>query len=157
MSKPSGDLVLVARPQLSAGAVTTPVPVPVPVPVEPARLSALDDLLAGYLLSKRGATRTAYAADLRSWLTWCSSHHLDPLTAGLHHADAYLRTLDEVGDPATGRRLAPSSIARRVSAVHGFYRYAVVHRAVTESPFTASTRPRVDDESMTSGLTRTEV
>ena len=45
----------------------------------------------------------------------------------------------------------------RWSALHGFYRYAVGHQAVTGSPFTAATRPHVDDESMTSGLTRAEV
>lgn len=152
---PSGrDVVPAMMPLLPAGTATAPVPAP---PVGPARLSALQDLLAGYLLSKRGATRTAYAADLRSWLAWCTDHGIDPLAAGLHHADAYLRTLDELGDSTTRRRLAPSTIARRVSAVHGFSRYAVAHRGVTESPFTAATRPRVDDESMTSGLTRTEV
>jgi alpha-beta hydrolase superfamily lysophospholipase len=41
--------------------------------------------------------------------------------------------------------------------VHGFYRYAVAHHAMGEFPFTAATRPRVDDETMTSWLTRTEV
>jgi hypothetical protein len=62
---------------LPSGAVTDLVPAPTPgplppserVPVEPHRLSALDDLVRGFLLSKRSAhTRTAYAADLASWL-----------------------------------------------------------------------------------------
>jgi site-specific recombinase XerD len=154
MTTPGRDITLAAQPRPLVGADRA---LAGPAPVEPARLTALQDLLAGYLLSKRSATRTAYAADLRSWLAWCTDRGVDPLGAGLHHADAYLRTLDEVGDPATGRRLAPSTIARRVSAVHGFYRYAVAHQAVTGSPFTAATRPRVDGESMTSGLTRTQV
>jgi integrase/recombinase XerD len=71
--------------------------------------------------------------------------NLDPLTAGIHHADVYLRPL------------AAASIARRRSALHGFYRYAARHGAVTGSPFTDASRPAVDDESMATGLTRDEV
>jgi hypothetical protein len=76
------------------------------VPVQPQRLSALDDLVRGFLLSKRSPqTRTAYAADLASWLTFCARLDLDPLAAGIHHADAYLRLLAESGDPAHARLL----------------------------------------------------
>ena len=49
------------------------------------------------------------------------------------------------------------SIARRTSAVHGFYRYAARHAAVVGSPFTGIARPAVDDESMSTGLGRDEV
>jgi len=127
-------------------------------PVEPERLSALDDLVRGFLLSKRAPqTRGAYAADLTSWLTWCQAVDVGVLAAGIHHADAYLRLLAEHGDPRTGRTLVASSIARRTSALHGFYRYAARQGAVAGSPFTGVERPQVDDESMTSGLSRDEV
>jgi integrase/recombinase XerD len=127
-------------------------------PVHAQRLSALDDLVTGFLLSKRAArTREAYAADLASWRTWCDAVDVDVLAAGIHHADAYLRLLAERGDPRTGRPLAAASIARRTAALHGFYRYATRHGAVTGSPFTDASRPAVDDESMASGLTRREV
>jgi len=54
------------------------------------QLSALEDLVRGFLLSKSSATtRTAYATDLASWLHWCNRLDLDPLQAGIHHADAY--------------------------------------------------------------------
>jgi site-specific recombinase XerD len=141
-------------------------PATTPAPVGPAdrspvaaqRLSTLDDLIAGFLLSKRSPrTRAAYAADLASWRTWCATLDVDVLAAGIHHADAYLRLLAETGDPRTGRPLAAASIARRTAALHGFYRYATRHRAVTGSPFTDAQRPAVDDESMTSGLTHREV
>ncbi|MCZ2814479.1 site-specific integrase [Modestobacter sp. VKM Ac-2979] len=126
--------------------------------VRPEQLSTLEDLVRGFLLSKRSPrTREAYAADLTGWLTWCASLGVDVLAAGIHHADAYLRVLAEHGDPRTGRTLAAASIARRTSALHGFYRYAARHGAVTGSPFTAVQRLTVDDESMTSGLTRGEV
>jgi integrase/recombinase XerD len=126
-------------------------------PVEPQRLSALDDLVRGFLLSKRSAkTRDAYAADLASWLTFCARLGVDPLAAGIHHADAYLRLLAESGDPRSGRRLAPASIARRTSALHGFYRYAARQHAVTGSPFTDVERPRPDDEHATTRLSTAE-
>lgn len=70
------------------------------VPVAPQRLSAFDDLVRGFLLSKLPPkTREAYAADLASWLTFCAGLDLDPLAAGIHHADAYLRLCAESGDP----------------------------------------------------------
>src|SRR3954466_9421558 len=94
------------------------------MPVQPHRLSTLDDLVRGFLLSKRSPqTRAAYAADLASWLSFCAGLDLDPLAAGTPRADAYLRLCAESGDPRSGRRLAPASIACRTSALHGFYRH----------------------------------
>jgi len=132
-------------------------PVPDRLPVPPQRLSTLNDLTAGYLMRFRPATRQAYQGDLASWLAFCDQADIDPLTAGIHHADTFVRVLDELGDPRTGRRLSPASISRRVSAVAGFYRYAVRQRAVAESPFFTVDRPTVDDESQTTGLTRDEM
>jgi integrase/recombinase XerD len=121
---------------LVPAATPSPLPLSQRVPVEPQRLSALDDLVRGFLLSKRSAkTRDAYAADLASWLTFCAGLALDPLSAGIHHADGYLRLLAEGGDPRSGRLLAPASIARRASALNGFYRYAWASpRSVETSP-----------------------
>jgi integrase/recombinase XerD len=111
----------------------------------------------GFLLSKRSPkTRAAYAADLASWLAFCAGIDLDPLAAGIHHADAYLRLCAESGDPRSGRRLAPASIARRTSALHGFYRYAARQHAVIGSPFADVARPRPDDEHATSRLSTAE-
>src|SRR3954452_16268038 len=152
---------------LASGPVTDRLPAPTTgplapadrAPVQPQRLSALDDLVRGFLLSKRSAqTRTAYAADLASWLTFCAGLDLDPLAAGIHHADGYLRLLAESGDPRSGRRLAPASIPRRTSgapratcpprtsALHAFYRYATRQHAVAGSPFPDVERPRPDDD-----------
>lgn len=111
------------------------VAVPDRLPALPQRLSTLHDLVPGYLIRFRPATQQAYQGDLASWLTFCDQARIDPLTAGIHHADTYLRVLDELGDPHTRRRLSPASISRRVSAVAGFYRCAVRQRAVAESPF----------------------
>ena len=126
-------------------------------PAAPQRLSSLEDLASRYLMRFRSATRKAYEGDLASWLVFCSQAQVDPLTAGIHHADAYVRVLDELGDPRTKRRLSAASVSRRVSAVAGFYRYAVRQRAIAESPFFAVERPGVDDESQTTGLSRDEM
>jgi integrase/recombinase XerD len=135
--------------------VATP---PSALPVAPQRLRGLDDLRAGFLASKRSAnTRSAYRLDLDAWFSWCEDVGVDPLAAGIHHADVYLRLLAEQGDPATGRILASSSIRRRTSAIHGFYTYATRQEAVVGSPFTGASRPPAEDESMTSGLSRDEV
>lgn len=123
-------------------------------PALPERLTSLDNLLAGFLIRFRPATRQAYQSDLASWLEFCRQLRIDPLTAGIHHADAYVRTLDELGDPRTRRRLSLATVSRRISAATGFYRYAVRQRAVAESPFFAIERPKVDEESLTSGLSR---
>src|SRR4051794_41417199 len=77
---------------LASGPVTDRLPAPTTgrlavgdrAPVQPQRLSALDDLVRGFLLSKRSPkTRDAYAADLASWLTFCAGLDLNPLTAGI--------------------------------------------------------------------------
>ena len=92
-------------------------------PVVPERLDTLDGLAAGWLMRFGPNTRDAYARDLRSWLVWCDELDVDPLRAGLHHADAYSRWLTEIATTRTGGRLAPSSINRRMSALASFYRY----------------------------------
>ena len=131
---------------------------PAAAPVAARMLSVSQDLLAGYLASRRSPrTRAAYRSDLAPWAAWCGRAEVEVLATRIHPADVYPRVLAEHGDPTTERVLAPSSIARRSSAVHGFYRYAARHGAVTGSPFTAAARPAVDTESTTSGLTRDEV
>jgi len=115
-------------------------PIPEPSSVSPAvpqRLTSLESLVRAYLLRFKPATRRAYQGDIQTWLTFCRAVDTDPLTAGMHHVDAYVRMLDELGDPRTGRTLSAASINRRISAAAGFYRYAVRQRAVTESPFFA--------------------
>src|SRR3954469_14324079 len=95
-------------------------------PVEPQRFSAFDDLVRGFLLSKRSPkTRDAYAADLASWLTFCARLDLHPLAAGLHHPAPYLRPPP---------RRAPG----------------------LGSPFTDVERPRPGDEHATSRLSTAE-
>src|SRR3954463_5409705 len=126
-------------------------------PRVPERLDTLDGLVAGWLMRFGPNTRDAYARDLRSWLAWCDELGVDPLHAGLHHADAYGRWLTEIATTRSGGRLAPSSVNRRMSALASFYRYCVRQRALTESPFFEVARPAVSTDSTTTGLSRDEL
>jgi integrase/recombinase XerD len=88
----------------------------------------IQHLLAAFLLGYEGHARTAYARDLSAWLAFCSRHGIEPLAARRAHIDAYARELTE----AKGR--ARSTVARRLSALAGFYRYATDEGLIERSP-----------------------
>jgi site-specific recombinase XerD len=124
-----------------------------PAPAQPQRLTRLDDLIAAYLRGKAPATRDAYGNDLKSRLAFCEIAPgrgrdgdliigVDPLEAGIHHAEMYRPLIQEKGDPRTGNRLSPASAARRCSAISKFYVDCIRQRAVAESPFLGVERPK---------------
>ena len=104
-------------------------------------------LVFGWLASKRSEhTRTAYARDIGitprrqggrapSWLAWCQARGLHPVTgvSGLHVA-MYARQLDAAG-------LAPASVARRLSAVAGWYAWLATRGHIAVSPAVGIARP----------------
>jgi integrase/recombinase XerD len=108
-------------------------------------------LLAAFLLGYEGHTRAAYARDLSDWLTFCSRHDIEPLSAHRAHIDAYARELAEV----QGR--ARSTVARRLSALTGFYGYALDEGLIDRSPLAGVRRPKVADDSQTTGLDRDQL
>ncbi|MGZ6838793.1 MAG: site-specific integrase [Blastococcus sp.] len=75
-------------------------------------------MLAAFLVGYEGHTRLAYARDLSDWLAFCDRHNVEPLSAHRAHLDAYARELTEVHSRAR------STVARRLSAIAGFYREA---------------------------------
>lgn len=103
--------------------------------------------LAGYSNEK---TRKAYASDLRHWATWCDSIHVGVLDARRVHVDAYMRACEHHGT-------ADATIARRLSAISGYYDYAVDEDLIGRNPVGRVKRPKVNDESPTLGLDREEV
>lgn len=120
--------------------------------VEPASLlRSADDVAGAFLLGYKERTRTAYAADLRSWFAWCRDHGTDPLTATRAHVDAYARSSGEL------EGLSASTVARRLSALAGFYRYAVAEDLVVRNPTTHVRRPKVGTETTSTGLDRDEL
>jgi integrase/recombinase XerD len=108
-------------------------------------------LLAVFLLGYEGNTRTAYARDLADWLEWLHRHGVEALDAQRAHVDAYARELAEV------RALAPATVARRLAALAGFYAYALEEGLLARSPVAHVRRPRVGDDSQTTGLDREQL
>ncbi len=104
-------------------------------------------LILGWLAAKRSEhTRTAYARDIgimpqcrggraSSWLGWCQARGVHPVTgvSGLHVA-MYARHLDHAG-------LAPASVARRLSAVAGWYAWLAGRGHIAVSPAVGIARP----------------
>ena len=94
-------------------------------------------------------TRDAYGLSLRQWFRWREDSGLDPLEATRAEIEIFARELE-----ATGRRLA--TVASKLNALAGFYRYAVIDGVIERDPMVNVRRPRVDRVSTTQGLTRTE-
>lgn len=114
-------------------------------PDDPARALAV-----AFLLGYTGHTRRAYARDLTDWSAWCAQHGPDVLAVRRPHVEAYARSLTEV------RGLASSTVARRLTTLAGFYRYAVAEEVLTRSPVEHVRRPKVGTDSQTTGLDRDE-
>ena len=139
-----------------------PVPVVRPEPLDRLPGSSSDDpflrLAAGWLVGHPANTATAYRRDLEAWARWCAQLGVHPLAAERHHVDLWVRRLNTEAQPRTGRPAAPASVARRLSALAGFYDYGV-HEAqvLTHSPVASVRRPKVSDESQAVGLTADEL
>jgi integrase/recombinase XerD len=108
-------------------------------------------------------TARGYFRDLAAYLGWCDRQGLDPLTARATDLGQYRVALQRATVGGSGRQPrapAPSTVARRLSAVSSWYRYLVANSdgQVATNPMTGVRRPRVDrDASTTIGLTVDEV
>ncbi len=110
------------------------------------------DLEAAFLLSYPSRhTRRAYATDLGEWFDFCGSISIDPLLASRAHVDSWARKLAEID----GR--TPATVARKLSAVSGFYRYAVNEDVIGRNPVAAVRRPKVGSDTQSTGLDRDEL
>lgn len=92
-------------------------------------------------------TQRAYRRDLHTWFSFLDGGDLDALAAERRHVDLWRSSLDG----------ASSSVARRLSAVSAFYKYAAAEGMLSGHPVANVKRPRVDaDHSNTRGLTKDE-
>ncbi|MCW2994063.1 MAG: integrase [Conexibacter sp.] len=106
------------------------------------------DLAAAFLAGYRQATREAYARDLRAWGAFLAGlGGIDPLDARRVHVEAWCRQQEEEG-------VAPATTGRRLSALSGFYEYAVDEELIDRSPVKRVRRPRVSAESPRTGVER---
>jgi integrase/recombinase XerD len=115
-------------------------------PVERREMLAVAGFLAGY----GGSTRVSYATDLRLFAAWCHEAKLNLFIVRRAHLELYGRWLEE-----TGRMR--STVARRLSTLASFYKYAEQEDLVDRNPAVNVRRPKVDYESRTLGLDRNEL
>jgi site-specific recombinase XerD len=107
---------------------------------------------AAFLLSYSAKhTRRAYASDLEDWFAFCQAMSVDPLAAGRAHVDTWARSLAEID----GR--TPATVARKLSAVSGFFRYALNEDVIGRNPVAAVRRPKVGSDTQSAGLDRDEL
>lgn len=106
--------------------------------------------LVGFLAGYRGTTRDAYRMDLRLLASWCAQHDMALFDVRRVDIERYARQLE-------ARGLARATVARRLSTVAGFYRYAEQEGLIARSPAVHVRRPRLDYESHTVGLDRNEL
>jgi len=125
-------------------------PVTTPGHVPGVRLSTADEVAAAFLAGYGKATRNAYGRDLRVWASFLGSLGVEPLAAHRVHAEAFCRTCEAEG-------VAPSTLARRLTAISGFYAYALDEGLTERSPVARVRRPRVSEDSGRTGLDRHEI
>ena len=106
--------------------------------------------LAGFLAGYSGLTRDAYALDLRQFVKWCTEHSLALFAVRRADIECFGRELEAKGK-------ARATVARRLTTIVGFYRYAEEEGLIAVSPGAHVRRPRVDMESHAVGLDRNEV
>ncbi len=106
-----------------------------------------DDLAAAFLIGYSGATREAYARDLRHWGLWLSGQGVGVLDAHRAHVEHWARGQEEQG-------AAPATVARRLSTLAGFYAYALDEDLIGRSPVTRVRRPKVSEDSPRMGVDR---
>lgn len=132
------------------------VPTPIPTTALQPALTPIAALRSAFLLAHQGATRSAYSRDLDAWLLWCEKHHLDPLAAQRAHVDAFARILAEV-EYKPGKTRSPATVARHLSTLAGFYKYAVAEDLVARNPLANVRRPSVGTDTVSTGLDRDEL
>lgn len=117
-------------------------------PKPPPRLEALAGAwLAGY---RSASTRRAYRQDLKTWLTFCAAHDLNPLSVRRSHIELFARSQEHDG-------LAPATVARRLTALSSWYGWLVDEEYTQANPVARVHRPHVSQESGRSWLGRLEL
>lgn len=96
-------------------------------------------------------TQASYQATVDMFFRWCESLMLDPLT-GIErgHLEFFARWLE------VERGNVPATVANRLNALAGFYKFAFLDGRISSDPMAHVRRPTVAWESTTNGLSRTE-
>jgi len=130
--------------------MTTAAPSTALATIQPAFTDAGRVALAGFLAGYRGLTREAYTLDLRQFASWCRSRSLALFAVRRADSEGFARDLETRGR-------ARAAVTRRLSAIGGFYKYAVQEELLDRSPAAHVRRPRIDYESRAVALDRNEL
>jgi integrase/recombinase XerC/integrase/recombinase XerD len=98
-------------------------------------LGAWDASLRAHGMAEK--TRRAYATDVAQLAAWASAHDLGPESLSPRHVRRYAGVLSE-------RRMAKSSVARKLAAVRSFYRHLVERGELEASPADLVSSPKRD-------------
>ncbi|WP_157965262.1 tyrosine-type recombinase/integrase [Euzebya rosea] len=98
-------------------------------------------ITAGFLAGYKRTTREAYTIDLRLWSRFLATHDVDPLEVQRAHIELWMRHEED-------RHLKPATVARRISTVRLWYRYAFEEGHLPSDPAARVRRPKVHDEPM---------
>lgn len=116
-------------------------------------------LTVAWLLEDKSAhTCTAHLRDLDTYLGWCASERLDPLTARTTDLGQFRVWLERPG--TDGRFPAASTVARTLASVSSWYTHLVANSddVVARNPAAGAKRPKVNTQtSTTAGLTMGEI
>jgi integrase/recombinase XerD len=118
------------------------------------------DFTEAWLVNRRLSehTREAYRRDVSAFLAWCTEAGVEPLQARFTHINEYARALESTVDPRSGRTLAPTTVARKLSGLSSWYDFLLKLNAVAANPVGGADRPNVDrDHSATIGMSPAEV
>ena len=113
-----------------------------------AGFGAAEQVTEAWLANRRLSehTRAAYRRDVAAWLAYCAERSVEPLRASFLEVNAYARGLE-------ARKLAPATVARKLSGLSSWYDFLVKIRAVEANPVGGADRPFVSrDHSATVGL-----
>ncbi|GAB4054239.1 tyrosine-type recombinase/integrase [Catellatospora paridis] len=118
------------------------------------------DFTEAWLANRRlsANTRDAYRRDVRGYLSWCGEHGVEPLQARFTHVNEYGRWLESCVDQRTGRTIAATTVARKLSGLSSWYEFLHKLGMIPANPVTGADRPSVErDHSATIGMSPGEV
>lgn len=108
-------------------------------------------VLVESFLTRYSAAKTvaAYRQDLEAFRRWCDARGTNPLAAQRMDVELYSRWMEKQG-------YAPSTRHRRIGAIHVLFKVLLLDEVVAKDPTVHVKRPKIERESSTNGLTRTE-
>lgn len=123
-------------------------------PALPASRSRL--ALMGFLFRySNPLTRKSYARTLDQFFAFCEQNQIEPIDAQRIHIEAWARSLELGYDGHQPNQKA--TIAVKLTALHGFYDFAVKDDLIPKSPMVHVNRPKIPRQTTTNYLTRGEM